>query len=94
MVAHVGYSVAGRSRGQVAPCAVCTVHVETRSVDFLVVPQNQGRRFVSGLASKPLGRFFFWFGLKTGGDDFLVEPQNQVGGGFPVWASKSAAFVW
>jgi hypothetical protein len=27
--------------------------VETRSAGFLVEPQNQGRRFVSGLASKP-----------------------------------------
>jgi hypothetical protein len=57
MVAQVGYSVAGRSRGRVTPCAVCTVHVETKSVGFLVEPQNQGRRFVSGLASKSLGRF-------------------------------------
>jgi hypothetical protein len=57
MVAQVRYSVAGQSRGQVAPCVVCTWHVETRSVGFLVEPQNQGRRFVSGLASKPLGRF-------------------------------------
>jgi hypothetical protein len=57
MVAQVGYSVAGRSRGRVASCAVCTWHVEIRSADFLVEPQNQGRRFVSGLASKPLGRF-------------------------------------
>jgi hypothetical protein len=38
-------------------CVVCTVHVETRSMGFLVEPQNQGRLFVSGLASKPLGRF-------------------------------------
>jgi hypothetical protein len=38
-------------------CAVCTVHKETRSVGFLVEPQNQGRWFVSGLASKPLGQF-------------------------------------
>jgi hypothetical protein len=57
MVAQVGYSVAGWSRGQVAPCTVCTWHVETRSMGFLVEPQNQGRRFVSGLASKPLERF-------------------------------------
>jgi hypothetical protein len=57
MVAQVGYSVARRSRGQVALCAVCTVHVEMSSTCFLVEPQNQGRRFVSGLASKPLGRF-------------------------------------
>jgi hypothetical protein len=42
MVAQVGYSVAGRSRGRMAPCAICTWHVETRSVGFLVEPQNQG----------------------------------------------------
>jgi hypothetical protein len=57
MVTQVGYSVVGRSRGRVVSCAVCTVHVETRSAGFLVEPQNQERRFVSGLASKPLGRF-------------------------------------
>jgi hypothetical protein len=33
------------------------MHMETKSVSFLVEPQNQGRRFVSGLTSKPLGRF-------------------------------------
>jgi hypothetical protein len=38
MVAQVEYSVAGRSRGQIAPCAVCTVHVEMRSTGFLVDP--------------------------------------------------------
>jgi hypothetical protein len=32
--------VVGQSRGQVALCVVYTVHVETRSVDFLVEPQN------------------------------------------------------
>jgi hypothetical protein len=77
MVAQVGYSVAGRSRGWVVSCAGCTWHVETRSAGFLVEPQNQGRRFVSGLASKPLGRFLAvwpqnllrWF--------LLVWPQNQ-----------------
>jgi hypothetical protein len=57
MVAQVGYSVAGRSRGRVAPCAVCTWHVETRSTGFLVEPKNQGQQFVSGFASKPLGWF-------------------------------------
>jgi hypothetical protein len=36
----------------VAPCAVYTWHVETRSAGFLVEPQNQGRQFVSGLDSK------------------------------------------
>jgi hypothetical protein len=39
------------------PCAVCTVHVVTRSAGFLVEPQNQGQRFFSGLASKPRRRF-------------------------------------
>jgi hypothetical protein len=43
--------------GRMTPCAVCTVHVETRSAVFLVEPQNQGKRFISGLASKPLERF-------------------------------------
>jgi hypothetical protein len=42
MVAQVGYSVVGRSRGRVTLCAVCTWHVETRSMGFLVEPQNQG----------------------------------------------------
>jgi hypothetical protein len=41
-----GYSVVGRSRGQVTPCAVCTVHMDMRSTDFLVEPQIQGRRFL------------------------------------------------
>jgi hypothetical protein len=53
MIAQVGYSV----------------HVHTRSADFLVEPQNQGRQFVSGLASKPLGWFLIVLGLKTDGDD-------------------------
>jgi hypothetical protein len=57
MVEQVGYSVTGRSGGRVTPCVVCTVHVEMRSAGFLVEPQNQGRQFVSGLATKPLGLF-------------------------------------
>jgi hypothetical protein len=84
----------------VALCVVYTVYMEMRSVCFLVEPQNQGRRFVSCLASKSLGRFLR-FDLKTGGDGFLVEHQNQDGGGFSgldlktdsyglvIWASKS-----
>jgi hypothetical protein len=36
---------------------------------FLVKPQNQGRRFVSDLTSKPLRRFIIDLGLKTDGDD-------------------------
>jgi hypothetical protein len=100
MIMHVGYSVAERSSGRVAPCAVCTMHMETRSKGFLVEPQNQCRRFVTGLASKPLGQFL-QFGLKSSGDGFLVEAQNQGSGGFHclglktdsyglvIWASKS-----
>jgi hypothetical protein len=38
MVAQVEYSVARQSRGWVTSCAVCTVHVETRSAGFLVEP--------------------------------------------------------
>jgi hypothetical protein len=48
----------GRVLGdRVAPCAVCTVHVEKMNTSFLVEAQNQCRRFVSGLGSKPLGWF-------------------------------------
>jgi hypothetical protein len=47
MVAQVGYSVAGRSRGRVVSCVVCTWNVETRSAGFLAEPQNQGRRFLA-----------------------------------------------
>jgi hypothetical protein len=66
------------------------------AASFLVEPQNQGRRFVSDLASKPLGRFSP-VGLKTGGDGFLVESQNQGGGGFPSWGLKtgsSGLVIW
>jgi hypothetical protein len=84
-------------------CVVCTMHVETRSACFLVEPQNHGRRFVSGLTSKPLGRFslvwsqnrwrrFLRFGLKTSGDDFLVEPQNQGGEGFLGLGLKTGSY--
>jgi hypothetical protein len=34
-----------------------------------------------GLASKPMV-------------GFLVEPQNQGGGGFSIWASKPTTLVW
>jgi hypothetical protein len=76
MVAHVGYSVAGRLRGRVTPCAVCTGHEKTRSAGFLVEPQNQGGGGFHGLglktdssglviwASKSLRRFL-GLGLKT-----------------------------
>jgi hypothetical protein len=105
MVAQVGYSVAERSRGRVAPCAVCTMHMETRSTCFLVELQNQGQWFVSGLTSKPLGRFFIGLGLKTTrtvftglasklvamvSGDLASKPAATVSGGL---ASKPAATV-
>jgi hypothetical protein len=42
-------------------CVICTVHKKTMSAGFLIWLQHQGQRFVSGLASKPPGRVF-WFG--------------------------------
>jgi hypothetical protein len=68
MVAQVGYSVAGRSKGQVTACAVRTMHVEMMSMGFLVKPQYQGQRFVSGLAAKSLGWFLIGLCLKINGD--------------------------
>jgi hypothetical protein len=51
--------------GRVAPCVICTVHVETRSSGFLVEPQNQCRLFVSN-------------GLKTIGTvSHQFGPQNR-----------------
>jgi hypothetical protein len=70
---QVEYSVAGWPGGRVTLCAVYTVHEETRSAGFLVEPQNQGRRFVTGLASKSLGRFL------------PVWPQNWCRRFLPVW---------
>jgi hypothetical protein len=82
MVAQVGYSAVGRSRGRVAPCVVCTWHRETRSAGFLVEHQNQGRRFVSGLASKTTRTVF------TG---LASKPVAMVSSGL---ATKPAATVF
>jgi hypothetical protein len=64
MVTQVGYSVAGRSGGQVASYAVCTVNVETRSTSFLIEPQNQGRQF-SPVWPQNRWRRIFWFGSQN-----------------------------
>jgi hypothetical protein len=93
MIAQVGYSVVGRSSGRVTLCAVCTMHVETRSTCFLVEPQNQGRRFVSGLTSKHSDGFLR-FNLKICGDGFLWFGLKTGCSGFPVWTSKPAVLVW
>jgi hypothetical protein len=69
MVAQVGYSVAGLLRGRVVLCAVCTMHMKTRSAGFLVEHQNQGRWVVNGLSSKPLAS-------KLVSTIFLVWPQS------------------
>jgi hypothetical protein len=84
MVAQVGYSVAGRSRGRVAPCAVCTWHVETRSASFLVEPQNQGGGGFPGLGLKISSAGLVIWGLKITATVFWFGPQNQVGFGLSV----------
>jgi hypothetical protein len=43
MVTQVGYLVVRQLGGQVMLCVVCSMHKETRSMIFLVEPQNQGR---------------------------------------------------
>jgi hypothetical protein len=54
--------------------AVCSLHRARRDEErrFLGESQDQGRRFVSGLASKPLGWFLVGLGLKTDGDGLSV----------------------
>jgi hypothetical protein len=85
MVTQVVYSVVERSRAQVAPCAVCTWHVETRSAGFLVEPQNQSRRFVSGFVSKPLRRFLPIWPQNRWRQFLSVWPQNLLRQFSPVW---------
>jgi hypothetical protein len=52
MVAQIGYSVAERSRGQVTLCAVCTMHVETRSGEWFDLKTI--RTVFAGLTLKPV----------------------------------------
>jgi hypothetical protein len=80
MVAQVGYSMAGRSRGRVAPCAVCTWHMETSSAGFLVEPQKQG------------GGRFLGLSLKTGSSGLVIwfskSPRRFLGLSLKTkWAS-------
>jgi hypothetical protein len=73
MVAQVRYSVVERSRSRVAPCAVCIVHVETRSaVSWLSLKTKVNGLLVVWPQNHRDG--FLRFGLKIGGDGFLVEP--------------------
>jgi hypothetical protein len=94
MVTQVGYSVVGRSRGWVAPCAICTWHVATRSASFLVEPQNQGQRFVSDLASKPLGRFLAVWPQSLLRRFSPVWPQNWWRRFFSVWPQNQWWISW
>jgi hypothetical protein len=97
MVAQVGYSVAERWRGWVAPCAVYTWHVETRSAGFLAEPQNQSRLFVSGLALKPLGRFSPVWPQNRWQRFLVVWPQNLLRRFSPVWPQnqwRRFSLVW
>jgi hypothetical protein len=84
-----------RSGGRVTLCVVCTMHKETRSVSFLVEPQNQDRWFISDLTSKPLGRIsrfghqnrylrFGDLGLKITATVYCFVPQNQTSYGLSV----------
>jgi hypothetical protein len=52
--------------------------VETRSTGLLVEPQNQGRRFVSGFASKPLGRFLSAWPQNRWRRFLAVWPKNLL----------------
>jgi hypothetical protein len=69
--AQVGYSVTGRSRGQVTLCAICIMHKETLSMRFLVWPQNQGR-WVLSVWPQNQRLLVFWFGHQNHRDVFLV----------------------
>jgi hypothetical protein len=71
------------------------MHVETRSAGFLVEPQNQGGRFVSGLASKPLRRFLIGLGLKIDGDGLsMVYPQNHWDSFLPFGLKAGGDGFW
>jgi hypothetical protein len=78
----------------VAPCAVCTWHVETRSTGFLVEPQNQGRRFASGFASKPLKRFLMVWPQNQWRRFSPVWPQNWWRRFLPVWPENQRSVSW
>jgi hypothetical protein len=87
------------------------------SAGFLVEPQNQGGRFVSSLASKPVAMVSIGLVSKpvaaifsnlvsklvaTGFPNFalkpvvgfLIEPENQAGGGFPNLDLKTDSCFW
>jgi hypothetical protein len=76
----------------------------TGTVSYQFRPQNRWRRFVSGLASKPLGWFsLVWpqnllrrFGRKTCCDSFLSFGLKTSGNGFLQFDLKTGGdgFSW
>jgi hypothetical protein len=95
MVAQVRYLVVGRSRGRVAPCAVCTVHVETRNAGFLVEPQNQGRTIYEWFGLKTTPTVSHQFGPQNRWRRFLIGLGLKIGddGFSSFFASKPVAMV-
>jgi hypothetical protein len=70
------------------PCVVCSVHMETRSMGFLVEPQNQGRcvsqfgpqnrQLQFGDLTHKIIVTVSWFGLQNQvGDGLSVAPENR-----------------
>jgi hypothetical protein len=74
-------------------CAVCTMHVKMRSASFLVEPQNQSLRCVSGWPQNHWDGFLC-FDLRTGGNGFLQFSLKISGDGFSGLASKLVATIF
>jgi hypothetical protein len=96
MVAQVGYSVVGRSRGRVAPCAVYTVHMASkpRSTVCEWFGLKTTWTVFTGLDSKLVTMVCEWFGLKTTWTVFTglaSKPMATVSDGL---ASKPAVTVF
>jgi hypothetical protein len=95
--AQVGYSVVRQSGGRVMPGAVCTVHKKTKSVSFLVEPQNQGR-WVSYFGPQNRQLQFGHLDIKITATVSWFGPQNQAGDGLSValqnrWEEDGAEHV-
>jgi hypothetical protein len=82
---HTGRILGGRAIETL--CAVYTVHIETRSMGFLVEPQNQGRQF------SPVWPQNWWLGfpgmsLKIGSSGLVIlvseSPQWFLGLGLKI----------
>jgi hypothetical protein len=72
---------------------------------FIGLASKPAATVFAGLTSKPVAMVFYSLASKLVvtvspglasklAVGFLVEPQNQGGGGFSVWASKPATLVW